>query len=311
MGLFNTILDVEKILYIVLAGVLVLFFIQVGQLQADDATTVTTRVNITQALPIIQNITVNSGLPINLTEGSVYPLLCNVTVVDYNNLSDIDFVNGTFFRTNVSLMGAEDNNTRYLNTNCSYNHTVEPFTFAYYCWFNVTYHAFNGSWNCTAFTNNTLNNPQNGSNSSEIIPLYAMNITDVVDYGDLAIFDTSTVRSVNVTNWGNRPINLTIYAYGGSDNATGGGLSFVCPNGFSTNISVDNQRWTLEGDVPWSTMIPFTSGPVNVDNVTIQKQTTDANVWNTTHLKLYVPPNPFGACNGTIVYEAFNGGYTG
>jgi hypothetical protein len=129
-----------------------------------------------------------------------------------------------------------------------------------------------------------------------------MNVTDVMDFGDMAVFDTSDPHTINVTNFGNMPINLTIYGFGNTSNTSGGDRAFICPAG--SNISVDNERWTLHGDVQWNGMNNLTSGPRKIDNLTIQKQSTDENVWNTTYWKLYIPPNPFGACNGTIVFEA-------
>lgn len=276
---------------------------------AYDSGTVSARLNITQNLPIIYSMKINYGMPINLTPGSTYQVICNVTVVNYNGWDDIERINATFFRANgtgangFGLFGDHDNNSRY-HTECVYANTIDPFVFSFNCTFNVTYHAFPGQWNCTTWLNNTLNTPINGTNASTVLPLYALNITDVIDYGDMAVYETSGVRSVNVTNWGNMPINLTLYGFGGTTNSTGNNLSFMCPDGYSTNISVDNARWTLHGDIPWANMINLTSYPVRMNNLTIYKQSTDANIWNTTYWKLYVPPNPFGACNGTLVYEA-------
>lgn len=276
---------------------------------AYDTSTVSTTLNVTQNLPVIYSMVINYGNPINLSEGNYYEVMCNITIVDYNGQADLEKVNATFFRNNgtgangFGVYGAEDNNSRY-HTNCTYDSTIDASLFAYNCTFNVTYHAFNGSWNCTSWLNNTLNTPVNGTNSSEIIALFAMNVTDVIDYGDMSVYDTSSVRSVNVTNWGNMPLNLTVYGYGGDSNVTGANRSFICPNGYSSNITVDNERWSIVGDVLWGLMTNLTSGPVLIDNLTIQKQSTDVNIWNTTHWKLYVPPNPFGSCNGTIVYEA-------
>ncbi|MFH1916357.1 MAG: hypothetical protein ABIJ21_03775 [Nanoarchaeota archaeon] len=299
-----------RILYFLLAGLILVLLIQIGYIIAYDRTNVTTRVNITQSLPIITSIIINQGAPINLSEGTVRLVECNVTIIDYNGLADIDKVNATFHRDNVSPFGAQDNNTRYQNYSCEYNQTVNSYTFRYICAFNnVTYHAYNGSWNCSVQVNNTLNYPINGTNSSLIYPLFAMNVTDLIDYGNLSVFDTSNVQQVNVTNWGNQPINLSVYGYGGTSNLTGQELSFICPYG--TNITIGNERWTPVGNVSWVTMVNLTSGPRTIGNVTIFKQQTDELSLNTTYWKLYVPPNPFGVCNGTVVYEAQLAGWSG
>ncbi|MBU1974944.1 MAG: hypothetical protein KKG59_00915 [Nanoarchaeota archaeon] len=293
--------------------VVMVSIVGIGLVLSDDPKSVTTQTNITSSLPIIDSIVINSGSYINLTEGSLKQIICNATIVNYNGKDDISHVNATFFRTNGTvqdgLYDAVNNNTGYQHVNCTYAFPGDDaFTFSYNCTMNLTYHAFNGSWNCTVFVNNSLNSPVNGTNSSWIVPLYAINVTDVMNFGELAVYDYSAVRSVNVTNWGNMPINLTIYGYGGEDNSTGYNRSFICPDGPGTNISLGYLRWELRDDNGWVNMTNITIGPARIDNVTIQKQTTDTNIWNTTYWKIYVPPNPFGACNGTIVYEAMLGG---
>lgn len=307
----------ERTLDLVLAAGLFIFVLSVVGIGYVISTpkTVETTVNITQGLPIIDEIVINYGNSINLTEGSTFAVLCNATIVDYNGVGDLSRVNATFFRNNgteatgYGAYGPENNNSRYENANCTYDSTINSFTFNYNCTFNVTYHAFNGSWNCTVWANNSLNTPTNGTNSSHIYPLYAINVTESVDYGQLSVFDTSDMYTVNVTNFGNMPINLTVYGYGGSDPTEGDGYSFVCPDTSGTNISIEYERWVVsDNTIAWGNMIPLTSSATLMDNVTIQKQSTDSMVWNTTYWRVYIPPNPFGSCNGTIVYEAILGG---
>ncbi|MFH1916366.1 MAG: hypothetical protein ABIJ21_03820 [Nanoarchaeota archaeon] len=296
----------NKILALLIAATSLLMIGLVGVAVSYDQTTVSTQVNITQSAATVANIVINQGGPINLSEGTDLNVVCNVTITDYSGLSDIDKVNATFHRSNTSVFADAENNTVYKNTNCSYNYSIDANNFAYYCDFNVTYYAYNGSWNCTVFVNSTLNYTQNGTNFSTIYPLYAVNVTDAVDFGNLSVFDTSDVSEINVTNWGNQPLNLTIYGYGGNSNASGGGLAFVCPIG--TNISIGNVRWTSLGNISYDTMVAMTSGPRVVQNITVPKQMTDELSINTTYVKTYIPPNPFGVCNGTIVIEGQLGG---
>ncbi|MBU1974954.1 MAG: hypothetical protein KKG59_00965, partial [Nanoarchaeota archaeon] len=80
--------NLTQTLYVCLAIVSILFLLKIGQLGAYDTAYVETRLNITQALPIISNIEINYGNVINLTEGSHYQVLCNATIVNYNGLGD-------------------------------------------------------------------------------------------------------------------------------------------------------------------------------------------------------------------------------
>jgi hypothetical protein len=309
----GTMLEKHRILltlcYIAFFVVSALLMVRVGGVVAYDTSFVRTYVNITQALPIIDSVKINGGAAINLSEGTIKIITCNASIRDYNGLGDFSQVNATFFRNNgtagtgFGALGAQDNNTRYFDYNCTYNGTYAAWTYAWVCQVNVTYYAYNGTWNCTVWANNTLNSPVNGTNLSWIYPLYAINVTDVVNYGNLSVFDTSLVQTVNVTNWGNIEINLTVYGFGNTSNTSGGGRAFLCPVG--TNISIDNERYTVnDSTYAWSDMTALTSGPKMLNNLTLAKQMTDQEVWNTTYWRLYVPPNPFGLCNGTIVYEA-------
>jgi hypothetical protein len=300
-------------LVMVIGSILAATLLGVGMVLSFDTTFITTQVNITQSQPTISAVVINSGTSINLTEGGLRNVVCNVTIVNYNGLEDTEKVNGTFFRNNgtdadgYGVYGSQDNNSRYHNANCSYNATIAAFTYSYLCDFNVTYYAFNGTWNCTAWANNTLNRPTNGTAQISIYPLFAINVTATMDFGNLSVLDTSGMNTANITNFGNMPINMTVYGYGNTTNASGHDNAFNCPSG--SNISISNLRYTIQGNaVAWDSMTALTSGPKLINDVSISKQSTDQMQWNTTYWKLYVPPNPFGLCNGTIVFEAIQGG---
>jgi hypothetical protein len=290
-------------LFILAIGVTL--FLRMGLVESYDTTTLNTQVNITSSPASVSSIAVNAGASVNLSEGTTRSVLCNATITDYQGQPDIDKVNATFFRSNESVFGAQDNNTRYTNSSCTYEYAADSLNFVYYCTFDVVYYAYNGSWNCSVFVNSTLNFTNNMTLQTTIFPLYAINVNSTIDFGNLSVFDSSTAIPVDVTNFGNQRLNLSVYGYGGTSNATGGGKAFNCPSG--SNISIDNLRYSLDGSLAWAEMTNLTSGARLVQNVSLEKQMADVAIINTTYWKLYVPPNPFGLCNGTIVYDASAG----
>jgi hypothetical protein len=255
-----------------------------------------TRANITNAQPEILNITLED--PVTLNAGTTYPVSCNISVRDWNGAATIDTVNATYFHSTSSLNAADDNNTHYTNSSCTQT-GIDGFLANYTCTFDVYYYALPNEWNCTVFANDTNSFVGNGTTNGSINELLALNVTNPIDYGDLAINDFSTDQTANVTNFGNVPINVSVYGFG---NTTGDGLAMVCDQG---NITVDNQRYATSPAIPYASKTSLTSSGVQLENLTIGKQTLPTTeITNTTYWQLFVPPNPFGQCNGTVVFQA-------
>jgi hypothetical protein len=233
--------------------------------------TVDTTANITNALPEILTIVMED--PVTLTAGFTKDVECNVTLRDYNGGDTIDTVNATFFHSSSTLESANDNNTHYTNLSCSQT-AVSGFYSNYTCSAPFYYYAEPNSWNCTVFVNDTA-------------------------YGELAILDTSPNMTANVTNFGNVPINVSVYGYG---NVTGDGLAMDCEQG---NISIDNERYSADITDTWATKAQLSGSATQIPTLTVSKQTVPAvPIINITYWQLYVPPNPFGVCNGTVVFQA-------
>jgi len=256
---------------------------------------VDTTANITNARPEILNLTFVD--PVTLTAGSTYPLEINVSIRDWNGGADLDAVNGTIFASTSSLGAANNNNSHYSNSSCveiAQNGVYANYT----CTFNVYYYANPGSWNVTVFANDTSSFQGNGSDSFSVNTLFALNVTSPIDYGDLAIEDTSANETANVTNFGNTDINVSVYGYGATP---GDGLAMVCDQG---NITIDNQKYSASIVDDFIAKTSLTGSSAQISGLTIGKQTTSTQVINTTDWQLFVPPNPFGVCNGTVVFQA-------
>ncbi len=255
---------------------------------------VDTRVNITNAAPIITQVTLPD--PVVLTAGGLSVVECNVTVMDYNGATDINVTNATLYHSSSSSGAADDNNTHYSNASCgavSQAGNYKNFT----CNFSVYYYALNGTWTCNASANDSMSYNATNLNTTTFSPVLALNVTPLIDYGNLSVGDTSAEQTANVTNIGNVPINVSVLGYG---NASGDGLAFVCQIG---NITVANEKFTINASVAYAQKFALSSSLQGI-NLTIAKQANATQQTNTTYWQLYVPPNPFGLCNGTVVFQA-------
>ncbi|MFC2134927.1 hypothetical protein ACFLTH_09940 [Bacteroidota bacterium] len=272
--------------------------------------TVDTRVNITESKSTILGVVIDQGnLTITLNAGLTRLITCNITIRDYNGWNDTTNVNATFWdNTTVGAGDPDDDNNHYSNSSCTRMSNDGQYVSNWDCSFNVWYHANNGSnWVCNAtakdtYTNSTNNYTDSGYNVTTINSLYALNVTSLIDYGDMAAGDTSTASEIaNITNFGNMDINISLYGWGGNNlsDTTYSGLSFVCEIG---NISVENERYSLT-DQSWLSMTNLTNESTLIQGLTMPQRTA-SEVVNTTFWRLYVPPAPFGQCNGTIVFAA-------
>jgi hypothetical protein len=255
-----------------------------------------TRVNITNAGPEVRLVTLPQP-GILLTAGGITAVTCNVTVEDYNGASDINYTSAVFYHSSSTPGAADDNRSHYTNTNCTETGAGGDFK-NFTCEFNVTYYAYNGTWTCNATAFDARYNGT-GSNTTTMFEILALNVTtQVIDYGNMSVGDTSGNRSANVTNLGNVDINVSVRGYGATDFD---GLAFDCERG---SISVENQRYSLNVGDDYASKTPLSSTFTHM-GLTIPRQAASGTPpTSETFWQLYVPPNPFGECNGTLVFQA-------
>ena len=259
--------------------------------------TVDTRVNITNAAPEIINISLDQNIVLNA--GSIKVVECNVSVRDWNNYTDIKNASAVFYHTTLSSENAADNNnTHYTNNNCSVISEGGLWK-NFSCTFNVYYYAEPGTWNCSVVVYDYSDYNDTGYNITTVEQVLALNVTPVIDYGNLAVTDTSANKTANVTNIGNVPINISVKGYGAVE---GDGLAFVCEVG---NITIENEKFSASPSDDYAAKTALSSNFQPITGLTINKQIDPAILkTNTTYWQLYVPPNPFGACNGSVVFQA-------
>lgn len=264
-----------------------------------DHVNVTTRVNITNAFPEILNVTAEGyDLNVTLSAGATRSIECNATIRDYNGGDDLDVVAGYLYYYLNSSEHSDDDNEHYTNSSCIATDNDGQYLVNYTCTFQVQYFANNGTWNCNISVNDSINNQDSEEANTTIDPLYALNVTDTIDYGNLSVTETSENITATVTNFGNMDINVSVLGYGETE---GDGIGLVCSVG--SNISVENQRFSST-QVEWGSKSPLSISNQDV-GATVSKQTDDTTpVTQSTYWQLYVPPNPFGLCTGTVRFTA-------
>jgi hypothetical protein len=270
--------------------------------------TVWTRANITNAKPEVLNVTMyeaanSSAKNITVAAGMTKTIYCNATVRDWDGFNDIKYVNASIWHSTSSYTNADNNNSHYTNFSCTLNASLTAYTGWYVCSFDVYYYSNNGTWSCNVTVEDHMNKTGSRTNTTIFYPVYALNVTDGIDYGNVAVEDfTAPDIRANVTNFGNMGINITVEGYGVS---RGDGLAMNCS--LNGNITVDNERFALNNTTPWATKTPLVSTPggVLVAGLTMPKQTIAGTyITNSTYWQLYVPPNPSGNCTGYIIFTA-------
>jgi len=257
-----------------------------------------------------------SPSPIDLTPGNTTEVNCTAYVWDYNGWTDINFTNSTFYHATLSSSGdTDDNNIHYTNETCGCVQVPGSATNATCtCTFNVWYYARNGTWTCNMTAHD------NGGNATERIynfnassvtnvtlnTIIGINVPPEIDYGNLSVTETSSTIPLNVTNWGNVPINVSVKGYGGVDDELPNvqNLSMTCEYG---NITHGWQRYTITSSDDWSDMTNLTGNYTYVDDFRLDLRTNDSaygNDTNLTYWAIQIPLTVGGYCNGTIVFSA-------
>jgi len=275
-----------------------------GQGLNNRNVSVDTEVNITGSPPVVQSVVVGGSTNVTLTAGFITYLTCNATVRDWNGWADPQVMNATLFHSSSTENAADNNNTHYTNASCAKTDNDGNYLVNYTCAFPVNYYALNGSWNCTVHVNDTFGLNGAGSGKGNISSLYALNVTVLIDYGNLSAGEYSNNQTANITNLGNVPINISVLGYGGNNIADiTKNLSFFCDQG---NLSVGLQHFSTNPADNYAAKQVLSNTSRRVTGLTINKTTNASYSYNTTYWELYIDPVQvaFGRCNGTVVFQA-------
>jgi hypothetical protein len=263
-----------------------------------------THINITIFAKFI-NISymiIDDSNQIDLQAGTTKSVYCNITVSDPADYTYIQGVNATFYSITNRSNSTDNNRTHYSNSSCTFL-TGGGQSADYQCIFNVWHFAINGTWNCTgyawdSYSNITLNN------ITTVNQLFALNVTtSIINYTALQPNETSPNVTVNISNVGNMPMNISVYGFGGDNATTGAGLSMICE---INNISLSFEKYSVNSSRNYTLKNSLT--PTQQDlGLTMPAKTNASDVrFNSTYWQFMVPPeaHSFGQCNGSVVFVA-------
>ena len=267
----------------------------------NNTSLVNTTLNITNSAPLVQNVYFQTIIDLN--SYNTTNVTCNVTVFDYDNDSLV--INATLYIDGITEPSdPDDNNNHYSNGNCTPT-TPQDRNMNFTCVIPMQYYADNTSlWRCNATATDIKNaSTSNTSNTGTVNPLVAIKLPEIIDYGDLEVWDISADIPANVTNAGNRDVNITVRGWGGTE---GDGTSFICSFG---SIAIEWERYNITNSSYYPQMTQLTNSDVMIPGFWVNQRTDDTQESiNQTWWKVQVPTGAGGVCNGKVMFTATDRG---
>jgi hypothetical protein len=278
----------------------------------DTNDTAVSEVNVTNDPPHVIDMVLYSNMSnvdIDLYPGIYTTVYCNGTITDRNGWQDVNLTNATIFHSTRDEFSPDNQSAKYTNTSCRL-YGGSGLSVYSSCSFVLPYFALNGTWTCNmsardqtvagsfAATSNTT--------TRNISKLIALNVTEVIDFGQLTTGENSTSDVLaNVTNLGNIRIDLNLHGYARND---GDNYAMVCELG---NISIGQVKYNLtsQGD-GYDNMTQLSGAVAGVtDDAFNLLSTINSTVpaLRNTFWKIGIPTGTRGICNGTIVFDAVEG----
>jgi len=269
--------------------------------------------------PVVTNVTVDDSVSspmgeIDLTPATTTQVICKGTIIEYDGNKSLKNVTSEFFDNSASSYGSSnDNNNHYTNSSCllnlSYGNQTEA---SFSCGFQIEYYANSGNWNCTVKATDNLSISKIGSNKTKINTLLALGVPSPTDYGKINATGVSPEFKINVTNYGNTKINLSLSGYA---RTIGDGLAMNCSKGAVQNISIMYEKYNLTTSnsgimnlAQFESHYKNLTSNVKVNKFNLNYRQNDTSPYiddtNSTYWRIYVPLGVAGGCSGNIVFGA-------
>ena len=267
---------------------------------ANNSITIT-KVNVINTEPDLYYVFVTPS-SIDLTPGDTTQINCTGYVYDPDGYADVTGANATFYDSSNGDTGGFDGTYRYLNSSCT---CVELSTYnaSCSCLFDVQYYANNGTWQCnmTAVDDYGVSDNEN-STLFDVNTVVGIDVPAELDYGNLSVTQYSSEEGLNVTNYGNVPIDISVRGYGGTtDPSNPDNLSMICASG--NNISMEYEKYSLTSGVGYGNMVNLDNESKEMDlTIEVKSSDTAINNFNTTYWMIYIPASVGGFCNGTLEF---------
>jgi hypothetical protein len=291
---------------------LVMFF-SIGSAGVGNNVSISTILDVGSSAPEIVNITfLDSVSGIDLIANSTKTVEVLAILRDYNGESDVSNISMEFYDSSISFYGdGDDKNYHYTNLSCEKNLSYGDFSeLNVTCRFDVWYYANNQTWNASLFIKDQSGLDDFSSEQAKINTLLALGVPDEINYGLVNATNVSDEKEVNVTNYGNVKINLSLEGYAVTQ---GDGWAMNCSLGNPGNISIGYEKYNLtSSNLTLSGLSEFEGWYSNLTNDSVIEEyglnyrfnDTDNEAYNSTYWRIYVPPGVAGTCTGNIIIGA-------
>lgn len=273
---------------------------------------------VANSFPEIHNISINNNNPIALTPNATTQVICAAIILDWNGDTDIQNATAKFYEESTPESDPDDNNNHYTNSSCTvdkafgvFNTIVDDEYMALAnCTFQIDYYANPGNWNCTIQANDSVNNIGIDMKQETVSELLALGLPDLIHYGIVNATSVSDEREINVTNYGNIKVNISLEGYGFTPSD---GNAMNCTWGSSKNISVDLEKFNLTASAPGQLdLAQFQANYTNLTSTSVTRQfnltsrisDSSDDTKKPTYWRIYVPQGVAGTCTGNIVFGA-------
>jgi len=266
--------------------------------------------------PNISSIIVDDGLrfpifpenEIDLIAASSRNVLCEAVVEDLDG-DVLKNARAEFFSLSSFYGDVDDNNYHYTNNSCYLNSSYggENET-KIVCGFDLMYYSNYGDWSCFFYVEDNLSSVANNTDETYLNPLLSVGAVSSVDFGELNVGAVSEEKIVNITNYGNVDINLSLSGYSGESMD---GFAMNCSVG--ENISIGYQKYNLTSSTPGVlNLSSFENRYLNLTSDSVVREFElrareddfQNNAFNETYWRIYVPVGVGGSCQGNIVFGA-------
>jgi hypothetical protein len=299
------------------AIIIIMLFLPVADIVTGNIgtpnATVQTVLEIGNVFPEILNITIeDSEFGIDLIPNDTKKVNVVVYARDFNGWEDIESVTAEFYDTAVSFFGdTSRNNYHYTNNSCSIE-SLGTYDIRANCTFDFWYYAHNSTWEVFVVVKDQFEWNDTGTETTVVNSLIAIGLPNIIDYGTVNATYVSDEQIANVTNFGNRIINLSLSGYAV---APGDGWSMNCTLGTVGNISTHYQKYNLTDTNPGVLNFEdfdnlyrnLTDSPlINRFNLHFRQNDTAPYIddTNATHWRIFVPLGVAGTCTGNLVFGA-------
>ena len=276
--------------------------------------------NLTLNSPlIISSIEVEDDLtnPINeidLLPATTKTVSCIGIIQDLDNETEIKNASAIFFNTETSsYSNPDDNNDHYTNSSCNIDLSYsDEYTAQAICTFEIEYYANPNNWNCTieAFDIHDLSDTE--TDGTTINTLLALEVNSLIDFGTISTNQVSEEIEINITNFGNVQINLSLSGYGesiGDNNAMKCSINGTIPIQYEKfNLTTSNPGFLTLSEFEEKYMNLTSDPKIRQFNLNHRQDDIQNNASNKTYWRIYLPESTVGNCTGNLVIGAVQGG---